>query len=204
MGVTQQDRPANLVERSRPLWALLSSRRPDRVPATGLILDDIDWQSGEMVISAKGRRRARMPIPQEAGEYISTAAALESAVSPRSANSTIDSFFHARPAFVSRPCTLVPSRLRRAVRPAAFACALQTRRWHSRGYSGANEGRLDLAGTIALTSIHHANSFHLRQTPMSRPGAPQQAPSIRRPAPDQGRGQRLDGASGQHGRKGGV
>ncbi len=30
-----------------------------------LTLDDIDWRSGEMLIHAKGRQRARMPIPPD-------------------------------------------------------------------------------------------------------------------------------------------
>ncbi len=32
-----------------------------------LTLDDIDWRSGEMLIRAKGRQRARMPIPPDVG-----------------------------------------------------------------------------------------------------------------------------------------
>ena len=32
-----------------------------------LTLDDIDWRSGEMLIRAKGRRRARLPIPPDVG-----------------------------------------------------------------------------------------------------------------------------------------
>jgi site-specific recombinase XerD len=35
-----------------------------------LTLDDIDWRSGEMLIRAKGRQRARMPIPPEVGAAI--------------------------------------------------------------------------------------------------------------------------------------
>lgn len=41
--------------------------------ATGiatLALDDIDWRSGEMLIHAKGRRRARMPMPPDVGAAI--------------------------------------------------------------------------------------------------------------------------------------
>ncbi len=32
-----------------------------------LTLDDIDWRAGEMLVRAKGRQRARMPIPPDAG-----------------------------------------------------------------------------------------------------------------------------------------
>jgi len=35
-----------------------------------LVLDDIDWRSGEMCIRAKGRQRARMPIPADVGVAI--------------------------------------------------------------------------------------------------------------------------------------
>jgi site-specific recombinase XerD len=32
-----------------------------------LLLDDLDWRSGEVLIHAKGRRQARMPLPTEVG-----------------------------------------------------------------------------------------------------------------------------------------
>ena len=35
-----------------------------------LTLDDIDWRSGEMLVSAKGRQRARMPIPPDVGAAV--------------------------------------------------------------------------------------------------------------------------------------
>ena len=35
-----------------------------------LTLDDIDWRSGEMLIHAKGRQRARMPIPPDVGAAV--------------------------------------------------------------------------------------------------------------------------------------
>lgn len=35
-----------------------------------LTLDDIDWQSGEMLVRAKGRRRARLPMPPDVGAAI--------------------------------------------------------------------------------------------------------------------------------------
>jgi site-specific recombinase XerD len=35
-----------------------------------LSLDDIDWRSGEMLICAKGRQRARMPIPPDVGAAV--------------------------------------------------------------------------------------------------------------------------------------
>jgi integrase len=35
-----------------------------------LTLDDIDWQSGEMLVRAKGRQRARIPIPVDVGAAV--------------------------------------------------------------------------------------------------------------------------------------
>jgi integrase len=35
-----------------------------------LILDDIDWRTGEMIVCAKGRQRARMPIPRDVGAAV--------------------------------------------------------------------------------------------------------------------------------------
>ncbi len=35
-----------------------------------LTLDDIDWRTGEMLVRAKGRQRARMPIPPDVGAAI--------------------------------------------------------------------------------------------------------------------------------------
>ena len=35
-----------------------------------LTLDDIDWRSGEMLIHAKGRQRARMPMPSDVGAAV--------------------------------------------------------------------------------------------------------------------------------------
>src|SRR4051794_11637595 len=35
-----------------------------------LTLDDIDWRSGEMLVRAKGRQRARMPMPPDVGAAV--------------------------------------------------------------------------------------------------------------------------------------
>jgi integrase len=35
-----------------------------------LTLDDIDWRSGEMCVRAKGRQRARMPVPPDVGAAV--------------------------------------------------------------------------------------------------------------------------------------
>ena len=35
-----------------------------------LRLDDIDWRSGELAVTGKGRRRDRLPLPVDAGEAI--------------------------------------------------------------------------------------------------------------------------------------
>jgi site-specific recombinase XerD len=42
--------------------------RADEV--TTLTLDDIDWRSGEMLVRAKGRQRARMPMPPDVGAAV--------------------------------------------------------------------------------------------------------------------------------------
>ncbi len=36
----------------------------------GLLLDDIDWRAGELVVRGKGRRRDRLPLPNEVGQAI--------------------------------------------------------------------------------------------------------------------------------------
>ena len=35
-----------------------------------MTLDDIDWRSGEMLVCAKGRQRARMPMPPDVGAAV--------------------------------------------------------------------------------------------------------------------------------------
>jgi len=35
-----------------------------------LMLDDVDWRSGEMLVRAKGRQRARMPMPPDVGAAV--------------------------------------------------------------------------------------------------------------------------------------
>ena len=35
-----------------------------------LTLDDIDWRAGEMLVRAKGRQRARMPMPPDVGAAV--------------------------------------------------------------------------------------------------------------------------------------
>ena len=35
-----------------------------------LTLDDIDWRAGEILLCAKGRKRARMPIPPDVGAAV--------------------------------------------------------------------------------------------------------------------------------------
>jgi integrase len=38
----------------------------------GLCLDDIDWRPGELVVTGKGGRRERLPLPVDVGEIIVT------------------------------------------------------------------------------------------------------------------------------------
>ncbi len=36
----------------------------------GLVLDDLDWRRGELVVSGKGRRRDRLPLPSDVGDAL--------------------------------------------------------------------------------------------------------------------------------------
>ncbi|MCA1681967.1 MAG: site-specific integrase [Actinobacteria bacterium] len=38
----------------------------------GLVLDDIDWRAGEVVVRGKGRREDRLPLPADVGEAVAT------------------------------------------------------------------------------------------------------------------------------------
>lgn len=61
------DRTTALGRRDYAILMMLAKLglRADEVAT--LTLDDIDWRSGEMLVRAKGRQRARMPIPPDVG-----------------------------------------------------------------------------------------------------------------------------------------
>jgi site-specific recombinase XerD len=64
------DRTTALGRRDYAILMMLAKLglRADEVAT--LTLDDIDWRSGEMLVRAKGRQRARMPIPPDVGAAV--------------------------------------------------------------------------------------------------------------------------------------
>jgi site-specific recombinase XerD len=64
------DRTTALGRRDYAILMMLAKLglRADEVAT--LTLDDIDWRSGEMLVRAKGRQRARMPMPLDVGAAI--------------------------------------------------------------------------------------------------------------------------------------
>jgi site-specific recombinase XerD len=67
-----RDRTTALGRRDYAILMMLAKlgMRADEVAS--LTLDDIDWRSSEMLIRAKGRQRARMPIPPDVGAAVVT------------------------------------------------------------------------------------------------------------------------------------
>jgi site-specific recombinase XerD len=61
------DRKTTLGRRDYAVLMLLAKLGMRASEVATLALGDVDWRSGEMLIRAKGRRRARMPIPS--GEH---------------------------------------------------------------------------------------------------------------------------------------
>ncbi len=64
------DRATALGRRDYAVLMLLAKLGMRAGEVATLILDDIDWRSGEMLIRAKGRQRARMPIPPDVGAAV--------------------------------------------------------------------------------------------------------------------------------------
>jgi site-specific recombinase XerD len=64
------DRKTALGRRDYAVLMLLAKLGMRAGEVATLTLDDIDWRSGEMLIRAKSRRRARMPIPPDVGAAI--------------------------------------------------------------------------------------------------------------------------------------
>ena len=64
------DRTTALGRRDYAILMMLArlGLRADEVAT--LTLDDIDWRSGEMLVRAKGRQRARMPMPPDVGAAV--------------------------------------------------------------------------------------------------------------------------------------
>jgi site-specific recombinase XerD len=64
------DRATALGRRDYAILMMLAKLGMRAGEVATLTLDDIDWRSGEMLICAKGRKRARMPIPPDIGAAI--------------------------------------------------------------------------------------------------------------------------------------
>jgi site-specific recombinase XerD len=64
------DRATALGRRDYAILMMLAKLGMRASEVASLTLDDIDWRSGEMLIRAKGRQRARMPIPPEVGAAV--------------------------------------------------------------------------------------------------------------------------------------
>lgn len=64
------DRASAMGRRDHAILVMLAKLglRADEVAT--LTLDDIDWRSGEMLVRAKGRQRARIPIPADVGAAV--------------------------------------------------------------------------------------------------------------------------------------
>ena len=64
------DRTNALGRRDYAILMILAKLGMRAGEVAALTLDDVDWRSGEMLICAKGRQRARMPIPPDVGAAI--------------------------------------------------------------------------------------------------------------------------------------
>ncbi len=64
------DRATTMGRRDYAILMLLAKLGLRAGEVATLTLDDIDWRSGEMLIRAKGRQRARMPMPPDVGAAI--------------------------------------------------------------------------------------------------------------------------------------
>jgi site-specific recombinase XerD len=64
------DRTTALGRRDYAILMLLAKLGLRANEVATLTLDDIDWRSGEMLVCAKGRQRARMPMPPDVGAAI--------------------------------------------------------------------------------------------------------------------------------------
>ena len=64
------DRATTMGRRDYAILMLLAKLGLRAGEVATLTLDDIDWRSGEMLIRAKGRQRARMPMPADVGAAV--------------------------------------------------------------------------------------------------------------------------------------
>ena len=64
------DRATSMGRRDYAILMMLAKLGLRASEVATLTLDDIDWRAGEMLVRAKGRQRARMPIPPDVGAAI--------------------------------------------------------------------------------------------------------------------------------------
>ena len=64
------DRATSMGRRDYAILMMLAELGLRAGEVATLTLDDIDWRAGEMLVRAKGRQRARMPIPPDVGTAI--------------------------------------------------------------------------------------------------------------------------------------
>ena len=64
------DRATAMGRRDHAILMMLAKLGMRASEVATLTLDDIDWRSGEMLLCAKGRRRARLPIPPDVGAAV--------------------------------------------------------------------------------------------------------------------------------------
>ena len=64
------DRATAMGRRDHAILMMLAKLGMRAGEVAALTLDDIDWRSGEMLLCAKGRRRARLPIPPDVGAAV--------------------------------------------------------------------------------------------------------------------------------------
>ena len=64
------DRTTALGRRDYAILMMLAKLGLRANEVASLTLDDLDWRSGEMLLRAKGRQRARMPIPPDVGAAV--------------------------------------------------------------------------------------------------------------------------------------
>jgi site-specific recombinase XerD len=67
------DRATTMGRRDYAILMMLAKLGLRAEEVATLTLDDIDWRAGEMMVRAKGRQRARMPIPPDVGAAVADA-----------------------------------------------------------------------------------------------------------------------------------
>jgi integrase/recombinase XerD len=110
------DRRTALGCRDRALLIVLLRLGLRRGEVAGLSLDDIDWRAGVLVVSGKGNRQDRLPLPDDVGEAIASYLRRGRPVSERR-----ELFLRGRAPFDPIAAGTVASTVRRACRRAGIA-----------------------------------------------------------------------------------